>query len=150
MSSVLTPEQTNLAKTYFDMFDTNNSGTIPDNEAKLIVRAIGLAPTDNCFKDVLKQCRKGDENVTFDILIQIILSIKQESVNPFTELMDCFRHFDISNTGYIKKEELRNILSQLGEPLTPIQITDVLESCKCNTDTIKYEDLAKKLLELNN
>jgi len=67
-------------------------------------------------------------------------------VNTKSEVVEAFRVFDKDGSGFIKTDELRQILSELGDFMDANEIEELLYEADYNqTGKIKYEDFANQL-----
>ena len=60
--------------------------------------------------------------------------------------MECFRVFDPDETGFIPSQELRRIMTQLGDELTDNEINKVIQQSDIDGDgSINYAEYVKKI-----
>lgn len=69
---------------------------------------------------------------------------KHISVHEEDELLECFRAFDKNNDGFISRQELEEVMSRLGENLSPQEISDMMNEADTNKDgQIDFKEFKK-------
>ena len=59
---------------------------------------------------------------------------KKHQIDPEQELREAFRVFDKNGDGFISAEELRIVMTSLGERLTDKEVDDMLKEADSNND----------------
>ncbi|KAH6659617.1 hypothetical protein BKA67DRAFT_652842 [Truncatella angustata] len=136
-------EQIEQYKAAFDLFDKDSTGDITAEELGAVMKSLGLNPSEQELRDMVDEV-DVDKNgsIDFDEFLKM-MSMKVESTDVEKELKEAFKVFDRDNSGTISAEELRRVLSSLGENLTDAEIDEMLRSADTNGDgNIDYEEFA--------
>ena len=64
----------------------------------------------------------------------LTMMAKKHQVDPEQELREAFRVFDKNGDGFISAEELRIVMTSLGERLTDKEVDDMLKEADSNND----------------
>ena len=71
---------------------------------------------------------------------------KMKGPDTEEELKEAFKLFDMDGNGYITSHELRNIMANLGEELTPEQIEEMVKEADLDGDgQIDYNEFTKMM-----
>ena len=63
------------------------------------------------------------------------------------ELKEAFRVFDKDSNGYISAEELRHVMTNLGEKLTEDEVDEMIREADIDGDgQVNYEEFAKMMM----
>ncbi|KRZ31997.1 Calmodulin [Trichinella pseudospiralis] len=82
----------------------------------------------------------GTEEVDFDALFPL-MTCEVESDEERMELKETFKIFDRDGDGYITAEELKNVLEDLGDPVSDEEVLAILTSTDNDKDgLISFED----------
>ncbi|KAL4237663.1 Calmodulin-2 [Mactra antiquata] len=144
----LTEEQIAELKESFSMFDKNGNGTIVSKELGTVMRSLGLSPTEADIKELLtKDGRDGNRPVDFSEFLIMVGPKVLEQPDPETELRNAFLVFDKEQTGYIRSEQLRHVMTNLGETLTDDEVNEMLQTVNIDEEgKVNYEDFVNTLL----
>lgn len=103
-------------KECFDWFDKDGDGLIRAVEVPVAVRAAGQYWSFGELRDLAKEF-KPNASVSFDQFLSICS--RKYGVSPDLSAMDrAFEVFDRERTGQIFLEDLRHVISSVGEKLT--------------------------------
>lgn len=91
---------------------------------------------------------KGKDAFSFADLLTILSKVPEtDSSTLRAALLDSFRVFDQSGSGQIGTQELRHIMTSLGEKLSEEEAAEMIKLADPNgTGTIKYENFVDKLV----
>ncbi|EDO40773.1 predicted protein [Nematostella vectensis] len=138
-----------LLKDIFDLYDTTGSEKIDVGYLGQVLRAAGLNPTQSEVRKVERDF--GKSAMAFDEFLPIYHSVTQHCLTTEKKVssesvIDCFKHFDRSDSGYISSSMLRHVLTSLGERLSDEEF-DALSSGYVNArGEIDYENMVKEVL----
>eukprot|EP00658_Telonema_sp_P-2_P007190 TRINITY_DN1267_c0_g1_i12.p1 TRINITY_DN1267_c0_g1~~TRINITY_DN1267_c0_g1_i12.p1 ORF type:complete len:197 (-),score=99.90 TRINITY_DN1267_c0_g1_i12:297-854(-) len=102
-------------KEAFELFDTDQSGTIDGSELKFCMQALGFDPSPYEIKEMLEKIdQDGNATVEFEEFVDL-LSGKMDEKDPTTEMADAFAMFDKDNTGRITFKNMQDICREMGD-----------------------------------
>merc|ERR1712046_92446 len=103
-------------KEAFELFDTDQSGTIDATELKFCMQALGFDPSPVEIKEMLEKIdQDGNGSVEFEEFVDL-LSGKMDEKDPATEMADAFAMFDKDNTGKITFKNMQDVIRDMGDP----------------------------------
>ncbi|CAG2202167.1 CALM [Mytilus edulis] len=114
-------------------------GTISVSEIRNVMRNIGQNPTEADVEAILTQY-DGDGNgkLDFDEFLGMIVD---KLNNPETELMNAFKLFDKDKNGFVSVDELRYIVTHLGDKMTDDEVQEMFDEADLNNDgQLNYEE----------
>ncbi|KAK2005032.1 calmodulin [Colletotrichum falcatum] len=143
----LTEEQKAQYKEVFDLFDKDGTGDITAQELGAVMRSLGLNPSDTELNDMINEA-DADHNGTIDFNEFLTLMAQKVQVGDAEEeLKNAFKVFDRDGSGTISAEELRHVLTSLGENMTPAEIDEMIQMADKNGDgTIDYDEFASIMM----
>ncbi|CDW81015.1 calmodulin [Stylonychia lemnae] len=128
------------------MFDKDGDGTITAKELGIVMRQLGLNPTED---ELLEMIQEVDEDGNGEINFTEFLTIMAHKMKDAdTELgtLEAFRVFDKERTGFISKTELKNIIMNLGETMAEEEAEELLQEAEVNPDgNVDYMSFVKGL-----
>lgn len=143
----LTPEDLIKLEKAFRQFDRDSSGKISVAELGTIVRIFGLNPSQEDIRRMIDEVdadRTGD--VCFAEFAVMIAMHMTPADKQADDLRKAFRIFDKDGDGFLTVEELRYAMINLGEPLTDLEIEEmILEADEDGDGMINYEEYIKML-----
>jgi calmodulin len=143
---LFTLEECENFRNAFDAFDDNRDELVSVEVLGKLLRAVGFNPRPTEIEDMIEDI--GSRSFDFNSFLYLIARHGREA-DPEAELIDAFRTFDKRGTGCLKTAVIRKILENLNEPYQPEQIAELLGQAVIDptTDTIRYEDFVKLLLD---
>lgn len=73
----------------------------------------------------------GDGTIDFEEFLGMMTSTQEDKSTSFTdEIIGAFATFDSDDSGYVSEEQLRQIVTNLGEKLDDDEIASVIARCK--------------------
>lgn len=102
-------------------------------------RVVYQNPSNDEYYDALEKLKLANaKRLTLDNIMQILKLIWEDDQSGI--LLDALRHFDRNGNGYLEREELRRVLTTIGEPLPPEDYEDMLRLVDVNHDgKISYQ-----------
>ena len=102
-------------------------------------RAVYQNPSNDEYYEALEKLKLANaKRLTLDNIMQILKFIWEDDQSGI--LFDALRHFDRNGNGYLEREELRRVLTTIGEPLPPEDFEDMLRLVDINHDgKISYQ-----------
>ncbi|KAF8405038.1 hypothetical protein HHK36_009935 [Tetracentron sinense] len=99
-------------KRVFDKFDANKDGKISKEEYREVLKAL---QKENVKKEVEKIFEVADKNKDEFIDFKEFMKVHKKSGVSTKDIRCAFREFDSDDSGKISAEEVRAVLSRLGE-----------------------------------
>jgi calmodulin len=147
MAENMTEEQLADYKLAFAHFDKDNDGMISIEELKLIVEELGHSAADTDWQGMMNEMdADNDGNVDFAEFLAMMARRLMLSDNE-EEILEAFKVFDKDNNGELSAQELKAVLTTLGEKLTPEECDEILELADKDHDgVINYREFVRLLL----
>lgn len=143
----LTEEQIAEFKEAFTLFDTDGDGNISSKELGTVMRSLGQNPTEAELFDMINEV---DSNQTGSIKFQDFLNLmvrKMRDTDTEEELIEAFQVFDREGNGLITAQELRHVMTNLGEKLTAEEADEMIREADVDGDgQINYEEFVKMMM----
>lgn len=127
----------------YNLFDTAGTGAVPASELGVLLRSAGEAPTEKKVKELM-----GDATtITLQDVIAAVETCRVECPRPsLTQLENAFLTLDKSGTGLIEIDRLKEFLTTTGEPLSEVELQDVMKHVAVRPDgKVDCAKLAKLL-----
>lgn len=146
----LTDEERDDYKEAFQLFDKDGSGAISKEELGAVMESLGFAPTECELRDMIRE-HDADESgqIEFDEFCQLMCRQKldDESGDNAENLKAAFRAFDKDCSGYITADELRQVMTSLGEQLTDEEIEEMIREADNDGDgQINYQEFVQMMV----
>ena len=141
----LTDDQYVEYKAAFDMFDIDKSGDISADE---LVSVLGQLGKETSLDDAKDMIRLVDENGDGDIdFREFVIMMKGNEGGKDDELRTVFDIFDADGNGYIDKDELKNVMTQLmGHNVTDSELESMMKEADLDNDgQIDFEEFKKMM-----
>ncbi|KAH9491860.1 hypothetical protein Btru_029914 [Bulinus truncatus] len=120
----------------FKVLDMENSGKISLGAVRVGVRALSLYPTEremNELEDLMFEHEEAQEGalISLQSFLNVMTGAKLEHrYQPVSEseLLMAFRTLDLKREGFLRGDELREIMMHEGEPMTDVEMRWMLEN----------------------
>mmetsp|Transcript_19811 Transcript_19811/g.42679 ORF Transcript_19811/g.42679 Transcript_19811/m.42679 type:complete len:148 (+) Transcript_19811:130-573(+) len=123
----LTEEEIADLKEAFSMFDIDGDGTVTLTELKEVMRSLGQNPTDAELVEMINSVDdNGDNEIDFEEFLVLMKSRIGER-DPDKELRDAFKVFDTDGSGSISRDELKRLMTQLGQNLSEAELDAMMD-----------------------
>eukprot|EP01066_Platyproteum_vivax_P003437 Platyproteum_vivax@DN14359_c0_g1_i1.p1 len=130
----LTHDQKQEIKEAFDLFDTDNSGSIDASELETAFKALGFDPDPNEIAKMIKESDSSGEGlVDFDEFL-LMMQKKISERNPEEEMTKAFRLYDSDGAGRITLRELKKIANEIGEKMSDADLQDMITEADTDGD----------------
>ncbi|XP_022252197.1 calcium-binding protein E63-1-like isoform X2 [Limulus polyphemus] len=129
--------------------DKNHDGRVNASELKAMLESLGILLTDNMIRRVLYQVNMRDDGLINEEefmtwMARLQISMKDDVME---DLLAAFRVFDKDRNGFITRDELRVAMEMIGEPLSDLQLDELLKVTDVDNDgRINYEEFVRILL----
>lgn len=111
------------------------------------MRSLGQNPTEAQLHEMIREVDSNNSgNISFDEFLKLMVSklIKSECDE---DLIEAFQVFDREGNGLISAQELRHVMTNLGEKLTPEEADEMIREADVDGDgQINYEEFVKIML----
>jgi calmodulin len=126
MADLLTQEQIKMYKEAFNVFDKNGTGTISTKELGVIMRTLKQNPTEEELAELIAEVdQDGNGEIDFNEFL-LMMAKRTKDSDMLDKALEAFRVFDRQNKGFLSVNELRNILQNVGEKLSPAEVEELL------------------------
>lgn len=139
------PEPTNLTedeireiKEAFDLFDSDNSGTIDPKEINAALASLGQDRTPTIFR-LLSGVEELGASITFDDFLGHI-SERLGNRNSKDGIQRIFDLFDSDGSGSINVKNLARVARELGESMTEEELQEALGKVSADKKAMTIED----------
>ncbi|KAJ2691638.1 hypothetical protein H4R19_006323, partial [Coemansia spiralis] len=132
----------------FALFDKDSNGVITTDELGMLMRSLSHNPTEAEIRDMISEVdENGDGKIDFSEFIAMMARQPMNSEGGSEgEIVEAFRVFDKNGDGVISADELRHIMTSLGEKLTEEEIAEMIREADIDGDgKINYEEFAKMM-----
>jgi len=147
MSEDLHEDQIAEFKEGFSLFDKEGDNSISTKELGTVMRSLGACPTEAEIQEMIKEVdRDNTGKVEFTDFLGL-MARKIKEVESEDQVNDAFSVFDKDGQGYISAQELRHVMTNLGEKLSEEEVDMMLKEAHIGDDgMIAYRDFTKVLM----
>ncbi|KAJ8492038.1 hypothetical protein OPV22_013759 [Ensete ventricosum] len=138
-------EQLKQLRNIFDRFDMDGDGSLTQLELAALLRSLGLKPDGDQIHAMLAGMdANGNGSVEFEELVAALGPVMTEqAMIDQKQLLEVFRCFDRDGNGYISAAELARSMARMGQPLTFVELTDMMQQADADGDgVISFEEFA--------
>ncbi|KAI9247731.1 calmodulin-like protein [Sporodiniella umbellata] len=156
MSKINQEELKSLSEA-FNLYDTQHNGAIDLQQFTKIVKSLGIVHlSENAIqKTIQANDKNGDGKIDFDEFVNIMSDIllptpRSGSQHELEELRLCFEKFDKNSDGKISEQELKEVMTGLGEKLSEKEIKEMMTEADTNKDGyIDFEEFRQLIPSIN-
>jgi len=116
-------------KEAFDLFDTDQSGSIDIRELRAAMQSLGYESKNETIFTMLAQLDKdGDASLDFEEFLDLMAGKEgqRDDRDGREEIDKVFRLFDVEGKGSITAKDVSRVAKELGERLSPDEIHEIV------------------------
>ncbi|XP_034478831.1 calmodulin-A [Drosophila innubila] len=118
MPTYLTSEQLEELRDVFEKFDANNDGFISHKELRLMLRTVGMEPTEAELYDLIRVVDLDSNSmISFNEYLQF-MAHRLRDIESEENLRLAFEAFNRTGYGFFDAHDLRIVMGNFGELLT--------------------------------
>ena len=131
----------------FELYDKDKDGSITLKELSQVLKSINADFSQNQMESVISEAdTTGTGKLNLDDFISLMAS-KYRETDTDEEVINAFRVFDKEGTGVISANELKHIMTTLGDKLTDEEVDEMIREADINGDgSIYYEDFVRTMM----
>ncbi|ODQ67419.1 calmodulin [Nadsonia fulvescens var. elongata DSM 6958] len=147
MADQLTEQQITEFKEAFSLFDKNSDGQITSKELGTVMRSLGQNPSESELADMINEVdADGDGTIDFPEFLTM-MARKMKDTDSEEEIREAFKVFDRDNSGSISAQELKHVMTSIGEKLTDEEIEEMIrEADKDGDGCIDYNEFVQLMM----
>ncbi|KAJ7539414.1 hypothetical protein O6H91_11G091500 [Diphasiastrum complanatum] len=149
-SQSVTNEQRAEIREAFDLFDTDNSGTIDAKELKVAMRALGFETKKEDIERMIADVDKNNSgSIDFEEFVYMMTD-KMGERESREEIMKAFRLFDLGETGRISFKNLKRMAKELGENISDEDLHEMIYEADQDGDhEVNAEEFLRMMKKTN-
>lgn len=140
---LVSDEELKIIVRAFQLFDRNSDLKIDQAEFAFVIRAIGYNPTESQIRETLQEYDKNKDGVIdFHEFVAMSRNFTGCSKDKLEEnLRQAFRIFDRDGNGFVSAEELRYVVTKVGDVLTEAEADELIRMFDVDGDNqLNYEE----------
>lgn len=147
----LTPQEIRDLKLVFDVFDTDNSGSIDARELRKAMKALGFKISKESIEDMIADLdidKSG--SIEFDEFLEFIIARQGDGRDVHNEIVQGFKMFDTDKTGKISLNNLKQVSRLCGVKLNEQELKEMIqEADKDGDNEVDQEEFVSMMLKTN-
>ncbi|OWF56438.1 calmodulin-A-like [Mizuhopecten yessoensis] len=149
LTEKLSDEQITEFKEAFSLFDKDGDGTITTEELGTVMRSLGQSPNEQTIQDMVNEADiDGNGIIDFNEFL-VMMAKKIKDTDSTEDIKEAFKVFDKDGNGQISSEELRRVMTNLGEKLSDEEVDEMIQEADIDGDgQINYEEFSMMLTTL--
>ena len=130
----LTQDEIEELRQAFDLFDTDDSGTIDPKELRAAMQSLGFDTKNQTIYQMIQDIDKNcDGEVDFDEFLELMTS-RLAGSDTKEDIQKIFELFDDDKTGYISLQNLKRVAHELGENMDDAELLEMIERADFDHD----------------
>ncbi|XP_060577951.1 calmodulin-alpha-like [Ruditapes philippinarum] len=148
MADKLTEQEIAEFKEAFHLFDKDGSGTISTKELGIAMNSLGKTTTEAELQQIIAQVDvDGNGEIDFDEYLTMMANMMSYKGSA-DQIREAFKVFDKEQKGYLTCDELRHIMTNLGERLEDEEVDEMLSIVDADGNgLIDYEEFTQMLAQ---
>ena len=135
----LTEDEIEEIREAFNLFDTDNSGTIDPKELKAAMQSLGFEQKNPTIYQMIADLEQEGNSIDFETFLNAITA-KLGDKETKEGIKKIFDLFDDDTSGAINLQNLKRVAKELGETMTEDELREMLERAAGNGEEISFED----------
>ncbi|XP_063430894.1 uncharacterized protein LOC134712857 [Mytilus trossulus] len=133
-------------KEAFSLFDKDGDGTISSAELGVVMRSLGQNPSEQELTDLVNEVDiDGNGIIDFQEFLTMMAK-KMKDTDTEEEIREAFRVFDKDGSGSISANDLRHIMTNLGDKLPDEEVDEMIQEADLDGDgQIDYIEFVKMM-----
>ncbi|XP_019876703.1 calmodulin-like [Aethina tumida] len=141
----LTEQQIADYKEAFSVYDEALTGKIPITDIGNVARCLGFNPSEAQIQEIIEEDEERTQ-IDFEQFLDIMRT-KFDYEESDEELRDALQVLDVNGNGFMLAEELKHLMTNLGEKLTEEEVDTVIKETDINGDgEIDHEEFIAILM----
>ena len=147
MAENLSEEKIAEFRAAFELFDKDRDAKITTKELGTVMRNLGQNPTEVELTEMIAEVDlDGNGTIDFKEFLGLMVR-KMKDTDTEEELLEAFKVFDRDGNGYITSHELRHVMTNLGEALSPEEVEEMIKEADLDGDgQIDYEEFVRMMM----
>jgi calmodulin len=131
----------------FEMFDKDKDGTITAKELANVMRSLNQDPSEQELQDMIAEVDvDGNGRIDFEEFVSL-MNRRSKETDIEEEVINAFRVFDKDGSGLIGSNELRQVMTTLGDVLTDEEADEMIREADVDGDGyINYEEFVRMMM----
>lgn len=149
MTENLTEDQIAEFEEAFLLFDREGNGSIPTKLLGTVLRSLGQTPANEEIDNYIEEFDPSETGVIdFPTFLTLMARrMREQFTDTEEELREAFRVFDRDAQGLINADELRRILTTLGDRMTHEEVDELMKECDIDKlGNIRYDDFISHIV----
>jgi calmodulin len=147
MTEHLTEDKISEFREAFEIFDKDKDGYITIKELGEIMKNLGQTPTETELQDMINEVDiDGNGNIDFKEFLGL-MARKMRDTDTDEELIEAFKVFDRDCNGQITAQELKHVMTNLGEKIEDAEVEEMIKEADLDGDGyINYEEFVRMII----
>ena len=142
-------DQVKALQEAFSFFDKNQDGRITIRELRALMKSLGHNPTEEELQDIINKVDTDDSGtMECDEFLLVMSTRMNHLVDIEHELIEAFKVFDRNGNGLVSGEEVRHVMTYLGEEISNEDIDEIIAQHLLDKNgELNYENVVKEMIE---
>lgn len=125
----------------FDLFDDDGDGKIDPIELGKAIEKMGKKVSEEDLKEMIKEVDTDyNGTIEFNEFVTLV-ETKMKDNDSEEEIFEAFKIFDKKGNGYVAKNDIKNVMTSLHEPLTQEELDEIMKKYDIDKDGyLNYEE----------
>jgi calmodulin len=131
----------------FEVFDKDRDGAITAKELAAVMKSLNQDPSEQEVNEMIAEVDyDGNGRIDFEEFVTL-MHRKNKETDTEEEVINAFKVFDKDSQGYISSNELRHIMTTLGDKLTEEEVDEMIREADIDGDGyINYEEFVRMMM----